>query len=217
MEKDTPLTRKIIIAIIAATAWFALALQLKISMGTTSQTGFSTIKTVTNFFSYFTILSNLLAGISLTVTLLTPASRVGSFFSKIPVQSAIAVYIFIVGLVYNLVLRNIWEPEGWQLVADNLLHVVVPVLYVLYWLFFTPKNILRWTNILPWLIFPAVYLIYSLIRGLVTSWYPYPFIHAGNLGYGKVTINSLFVLIAIVAVSVGAIAFNKLTKKISSH
>ena len=213
MKNNAAPAKKIVMVIIAIITWAALVLQFSLTIKTTDVTGFSNIKTITNFFSYFTILSNILVAVSLTVSLLNPASRTGTFFLKTSVQSSIAVYIFIVGLVYNLVLRNIWSPKGWQLVADNLLHVAVPVLFVLYWIIFTAKNILQWKNILPWLIFPMIYLIYSLLRGPVADWYPYPFLHAGQLGYGKVSINSLFVLMAFLLVGLGMVAFNRAGKK----
>ncbi|MGQ0738405.1 MAG: Pr6Pr family membrane protein [Bacteroidota bacterium] len=200
-------------ALIAPIAWFALVLQLYIMLENGTAAGIRPIASVVNFLSFFTILSNILVAACLTVMLLAPSSLPGRFYSKTTVQSAIALYIFIVGLVYNLVLRNIWSPTGWQLVADNLLHVAVPVLYVLYWFFFTPKNVLQWKNLLLWLVFPALYLVYSLVRGAVTGWYPYPFVHADNLGYGKVTVNSMLVLVAFVAAGSGMIALNRLTGK----
>ena len=199
--------------IIAITAWFALILQLYLMLDRAPYIGLSTTNAVINFFSYFTILSNLLVATSLSSSLLMPSSLLGNFFSKWYVQSSIAVYIFIVGLVYNLELRKLWDPEGWQLLTDNLLHVAVPVLYVLLWLIFTPKKVLKWKNILSWLIFPAVYLIYTLIRGSVVGWYPYPFVNADILGYGQVALNSLLVLVSIVVVGLGMIAFNRFTKK----
>lgn len=196
-------------AFVAIIAWTALILQFYLILQTTGTTGFSTLKTVTNFFSYFTILSNLFVAVCLTTTLLSPTSGVGSFFSKVSVQTAIAVYIFIVGLVYNTVLRGITNPTGLDWIVDNLLHVVVPVLYVLYWLIFTPQKVLQWKNLAPWLIFPALYLGYSLLRGPVADWYPYPFLHAGNHGYGTVVVNAFFVLLAFVLVGLGAIAYNR--------
>jgi hypothetical protein len=102
MENNHSTSRQLSMGIIAAITWFALLLQLKLSLGTTGTTGFSTVKTITNFFSYFTILSNLLVAISLSSALFLPSGILGRFFTKISVQSAIAVYIFIVGLVYNL-------------------------------------------------------------------------------------------------------------------
>ncbi len=203
--------------IIALIAWFALIGQFYLILQSTEVTGYSKLKLTANFFSYFTILSNLLVAVCLTTSLFSPSSGIGSFFSKVTVQSAIAVYIFIVGLVYNLVLRGIISLSGFAWVVDNLLHVVVPLLFVLYWFIFTPKKVLQWKNILPWLIFPAVYLIYSLLRGPVADWYPYPFLHTGKLGYGTVAVNSFFVLLAFLIAGLGMIAYNRAGKEQSTN
>lgn len=207
--------RRMTMAFIAMMAWFALALQLYILLRNGPASGIRPIASLINFLSYFTILCNLLVAISLSVIWLSPQSSAGKFFSRVKSQTAIAVYIFIVGLVYNLVLRNIWSPTGWQLLADNLLHVLVPVAYLLYWFTFTQRKILEWPDILPWLIFPAIYLVYSLLRGAVTGWYPYPFVHAGQLGYPKVALNSLLVLIAFTLAGLGMIFVNRRTKRIT--
>lgn len=166
-------------------SWFALVLQLLLLK-----------ESFANFISYFTILSNLLIAISLTATLCLANTSMGKYFSNVTVQSGIALNIFIVGLVYNTVLRGIWEPKGWQLVADNLLHVAVPVLYVLYWIVFIPKGSLNWRNGILWAYFPLAYLIYSLIRGHFVGWYPYPFLNVTEFGYTKVLINAGFIVLA---------------------
>ena len=44
-------------------------------------------------------------------------------------MSAVAVYIFAVGLVYSLLLSALWHPVGWALVADVALHDLMPILY----------------------------------------------------------------------------------------
>lgn len=165
--------------------WFALVLQLLLLK-----------ESFFNFISYFTILSNLLIAISLTTTLISTNTSTGKYFSDIKVQTGIALNIFIVGLVYNTVLRGIWEPQGWQLVADNLLHVAVPVLYVLYWIVFIPKGSLKWKNGIQWTYFPLTYLIYSLVRGHFVGWYPYPFLNVVEFGYQKVFINAGFIMLA---------------------
>ena len=195
--------------LIALIAWVALVLQFYLILQTAGKTGYSTVKLVTNYFSYFTILSNLLIAVCLSRVLLSPASATGRFFSGVPVQSALALYIFIVGLVYNLVLRGIVVLTGLNWVVDNLLHVLVPLAYVLYWFIFIPGKALHWKNILPWLIFPGLYLVYSLIRGPIAHWYPYPFLNTEKLGYTQVVINSLLVLAAFLVAGLGMIAWNR--------
>lgn len=187
------------IAIMVIT-WFALVLQLILLK-----------ESIYNFFSYFTILSNLLVAISLTFEIFFPTTKIAKSLSSPTIKSAIALYILIVGIVYNLVLRGIWEPQGWQLVADNLLHVVIPLIYLIYWISFNPKNTLNWKNSIPWSYFPLAYLIYSLIRGHFICWYPYPFLNVKEFGYQQVFINSSFVVLAFVILSLAMIGYNKIT------
>ncbi|MEO5947891.1 MAG: Pr6Pr family membrane protein, partial [Chitinophagaceae bacterium] len=134
------------------------------------------------------------------------------FFSKPTTQSAIGLYIVIVGIVYSVALRKIWNPEGLQLIADRLLHDLIPLLYLIYWLLFTPKKVLQWKHIGSWVIFPAIYLIYSLARGAVVNWYPYYFINAQELGYGKVAITALLVLAAFILLGLLLVFINRLGK-----
>lgn len=179
------MTKKIFEVALCLISWFALILQLLLLKDSFA-----------NFISYFTILSNLLVATSLTATISLSNTSIGKYFSSISVKTGITLYIFIVSLVYNTVLRGIWEPKGFQAVADNLLHVVVPVLYVLYWIFFIPKGDLKWRNGIQWTYFPLTYLIYSLIRGHFVGWYPYPFLNVIEFGYQKVFINAGFIVLA---------------------
>ena len=172
------MNRTLFVLIVTFFAWFAIILQLCLTEGS-----------VINFFSFFTILSNSLIAVSLTFNLILSKTKMGLFFSGISVQTAIALYIIVVGLVYNLVLRGIVVQTGWHLIVNNILHVLNPILYILYWIFFSPKDKLNWKNGIYWTIFPVIYLVYSLIRGAIVNWYPYPFLNAGNIGYKKVFIN----------------------------
>jgi len=204
-------SKKMYIAITALIAWVGLALQFYFILQSTI--GYSKIKLATNFFSYFTILTNLLIAICLSTVLINPASRLGAYFSKVTVQSALALYIFIVGLVYNTVLRGIVSLSGLEWLVDNILHVAIPVLYVIYWLVFIPKGVLKYKDGVPWIIYPLVYLVYSMIRGNITHWYPYPFLNADTLGYQKVILNIVLMIVAFFVVGLGLIAVNRSMKK----
>jgi len=171
--------------IIALVSWTTIITQLAI-----------TTESLSNLFSYFTILSNILVAVCSSFLLIPATSALGSFFKRTSVQTAIALYIFIVALVYNVVLRWLFDFKGLQMVVDNFLHVVVPVLFVLYWCFFTTKKRLTWKDGLLWLIFPSCYLIYSMIRGSFTHWYPYPFLNIEKLGLEKVAMNVMFMVLA---------------------
>jgi hypothetical protein len=176
--------------------WFSLILQISIAIPKYLQTGRSLAGTLIQLFSYFTILTNLFAATCLTSVLLIANVRIRKYFLQSHIFSAIALYITIVGLVYNLVLRSLWHPEGLSKLADELLHSVNPVLFVVYWLIYVPKANLKWTQALSWLWFPFIYSVYIFIRGNISHLYPYPFLDIDTWGLSRVAINSLLMLVA---------------------
>jgi hypothetical protein len=99
------------------------------------------------------------------------------------------------------------------LLADNLLHSIIPVLYLIFWIFFVRKQSLQWKDIFPWLIYPLVYLVYVLIRGAYFGVYPYPFVDVVQLGYARVMLNSLGVTAMILLFSLLFVGLSKLLRK----
>ncbi len=169
--------------LIALTAWAGLVLQ------------FVLIPSLLNYFSYFTILTNLLLAVGTSTLAWAPATALGRFFSRPPVQAGLALYIAVVGLTYSLLLRHTWNPQGAQKLADLLLHDVTPVLYLAYWLLKAPKAALAGRYAFLWLTYPLTYLGYALLRGRYDGFYPYPFINAAQLGYAQALSNAAFLTI----------------------
>jgi hypothetical protein len=104
----------------------------------------------------------------------------------------------------------VWDPQGWQAVADHTLHDIVPVMYVAYWLAVAPKSGIRWIDPIKWLIFPIVYIGYALIRGAFVGWYPYWFVDVTQLGYSTALTNTAFVMIAFLVIGFVYAAIAKL-------
>lgn len=201
-------TKRIVQISIAVIAWFALLLQLYLQI-VNRTTGVG--EAVVRFFSYFTILTNLIVAICFT-SLLQNKGKGFQFFNKPGVFTAVTVYILIVGLVYNLILRSLWNPQGWQLLADNLLHSVTPLLTIIYWIAYTSAKEIQWKETALWLFYPFIYLIYVLIRGAFSDFYPYFFIDAGKLGYTKAFTNAVYVTLAFLLVSLLLIWLGKKKK-----
>ena len=184
----------------AATGWFALTLQLLLTVQRTQAQGGSVLAGVWIYLDFFTILTNLLAAVSLTVAARGPRGAFGRWLMRAESLAATATSILIVGLVYNLVLRGIWQPTGWQRVVDELLHVGMPLLYLACWWLATPRMPLRPWPLLAWLLYPLGYLLYALARGALDGRYPYPFLDVTALGQARVLLNSLGVAAAFVLV-----------------
>jgi hypothetical protein len=199
-------SKRVLMVATALSAWFALLLQFPLAIATSRANGVTVISAVIAYFSFFTILTNLIVALGLSFSLLAPNSRRGRYFSSALVTSGTALYIAMVGAVYSLLLRHLWNPEGFQRIADVVLHDVVPVMYVAYWLVFIPKSGLRWKDTLTWSIYPLVYLAWILMRGAVSGSYPYPFVDAGQIGYPQVLLNSAMLLASFLVVGLAVVA-----------
>ena len=189
------------VGLAALVVWFGLGLQFYISTQLYVSQGRTFAGAIIQILSYFTVLTNILVASVFSCILLSPNSKPGKFFSHTSTLTAIAVYITIVGCIYNLILSNQWNPQGLFKLADTLLHTVSPILFMIFWIVFVVKENLRWILCIKWLWFPFFYLVYSLIRGQVLGIYPYFFMDIGVLGYKQTIINCLFVLLAFVSVS----------------
>lgn len=210
MEKQLSLVVRIFLFLLAITGWFALIVQFYLIIAN-RQTPIA--EAITRYFTFFTILTNILVAVCSTVLLLKPALGWGEFFSKTTTLTAIAVDIIIVGAVYNTVLRALWKPEGMQRVVDELLHLVVPVLFAIFWLAFVPKGRLQWGNIFLWTMYPIAYLVIVLIRGAFSGYYPYPFLDVTKLGYAQTLLNSIFIAAAYIIVALVFVGIDKLMGK----
>lgn len=173
--------------IAAIIVWAGLLLQYYLMVRGQSGEVFAT-RTV-NFFSYFTILSNLLAAAAFSAPVVASASPIGRFFSRPAVRTAIVLYTSVTAATYIAILQGLWKPEGLQWVADTTLHYLTPALFLIDWLLFNPKGTLRWGSVLPWLAFPLAYGLYSIFRGPLSGFWPYPFLDVSQLGMAKVLIN----------------------------
>jgi len=177
-------------------AWSALIAQFYLSM----QNSIVPVdESIIRYFSFFTVLTNILVAVCFTFLLLK--KELGSFFTKPSTLTATAVYITVVAIIYNLILRFTWEPKGLQLVVDELLHAIVPLLFVVYWLMYVPKDSLKWRDTFSWLIYPFIYLMFILFRGSVSGFYPYPFVDVVKYGYETVFVNCFYVMLVFLGLS----------------
>ncbi len=191
------------LAILAAiVAWFGVLLQLYLSLKASLANGKTVLEGLVLYFGYFTILTNILVALVLTFPLVAPASSPGRFFLRPGVRTGTAAAITAVGVSYFVLLRNVWNPQGWQLVADAVLHYVTPILFLVYWWIAVPKLALRASHLPRWASYPVGYFLYMLIRGELIGHYPYHFLDVAALGYGKTFVNGLGVLLGFILVSV---------------
>lgn len=198
---------RVFAALAGMTGWVALALQFYLSVVNGSARGLPAGEMVLRYFSFFTILTNMLVALVLTRAVLAPGRGI---LGRPAVQAATAGYIAVVGLIYVVILRHTWAPTGLQWWVDVALHYAMPLLYLAFWLAFAAKGRLRWAMPLGWLAYPGLYLAWVLARGAASGFYPYPFIDVARLGYGRMAANALGMMLLFLLVGFAFVALDRL-------
>ncbi len=198
-------------AAFAILTWFALAAQVYLLLRNAPATPAGVAHAVGTFLSYFTLVTNLLAAAAMT--LWARGGGTSGLLSRYQGAAALAVYLCVVGLVYLIHLRQLWQPTGLQQIADVLMHYVTPPACAVYWVVFVPKGRLRWSHAFTWLLYPVAYAAYIGVQGTRTGRYPYPFMDAAALGYFRVLPNLALLLALFLGISVLLIAFDKVAAR----
>lgn len=192
---------------IACLGWAALAVEFAISMTKSLAKGRSLAEALFLFFRYFTILTNIGVAVLMTVTVIrTLRSRP---LPPARLYAVALVYITVVFVTYEAMLRGQWSPRGIQFYTDLTIHDVVPVLSVVFWFAFAPKQGLRWVDALALLIFPAIYFAVTLFAGVMGQDYPYGFLDVSKLGYPGVLTTAVWFLAIFYTLGLAAIAFGR--------
>jgi hypothetical protein len=98
------------------------------------------------------------------------------------------VMMTVTGLVHWFLLRPLSTLTGVEAVGDVLVHVAVPVLAVGGWLVFGPRPRMEARTVAWSLAWPIGWLVYTLVVGASTGWYPYPFLDVSARGAGPVAL-----------------------------
>lgn len=148
---------------------------------------------VVNFFSFFTIQSNIIGVAAVTTAALAgPAVRTRVWLSQL--RGAATLYMGITGMIFSLLLSgaDVQTPIPW---VNSVLHYVFPLFIVIDWLVDRSVRPLSFRQGLIFLAYPVAYGAYALIRGPIVDWYPYPFLDPRVHGYLYVTVMMIFVAI----------------------
>lgn len=158
-----------------------------------------------NLLCFFTIDSNLLVAVtSALVALGVTRTRLVAVL-----WLDALVGIIVTGIVYQVALAGLYELHGLSLFSDTMLHKVTPILFVLGWLVAGPRGVLTWRTVWWSLLYPLAWLAFTLPRGELTGFYPYPFVDAAALGYGQVALNCVFIGLFFTALAVGASLYER--------
>ena len=157
------------------------------------------------YFSYFTIESSLMNIVVLLVGAALAVRFSPDTVLYTTIRMSVLAYAVVTAGVYNLLLRNVPYDGFVGLTWPNeIIHVWVPMFLLLDWLFSPGRPALPWTSLRVVLLYPVAWIVYTLIRGAVTGYYPYPFLDPANGGWGSVA--AYVVGLSAFLVGIGALA-----------
>lgn len=151
-----------------------------------------------DLFSYFTIWSQIMVGVVMTLLYLNPA-RDGKLFRVFRIDSILM--ITVTGVVYNLLLGPNYPPQGLNQISSPIQHTITPLLTVLIFVIAGPRGWLSLKNIAAALVVPICYVFYTLFRGAIIEKYPYDFFDVVSFGYAYVLTFVLGILFASIIVA----------------
>ena len=172
-----------------------LILQFTLTLPASMEAGRSFAGSIVFFFSFFTVLTNILVMLAHSAGLGLDGGRL-AFLQRGVIRTGLVAAIALVGLVYFFILASLWQPEGWWRVADTTLHYVTPVIYTAWWLIAGREGSSLWRDPFLWLLWPLAYLAYVLARAPIAGEVPYPFLNYMENGWQQVAgaIGGLLVL-----------------------
>jgi len=156
-----------------------------------------------NFFSFFTIQSNILAAAMFVSVALVRRNERSLAFDAF--RTAATFYITITGVVFAALLSGLQEQLGTHnTFANSVVHYAIPAAAALDWLADPPRHRFTAKLALAWLAYPLSWFAYTLVRGSVEHWYPYPFIDVTALGYANALLNCVWVGVLMLGIAAGA-------------
>ncbi|WP_337000656.1 MULTISPECIES: Pr6Pr family membrane protein [unclassified Microbacterium] len=199
----------------------ALIRQLAQSIGNaqaaTTEWGSHLPTVITNFFSYFTVLSNIGAVVTFTIGAVWMLRTRGRTDLEprwlATLFACVSTYMIVTGIVYNLLLRNIPLDGVSEVWTNETLHVIIPLAMLLDVLFAPRRRALPWSAVAVAAVFPIVWAVYTLTRAnFITAplsgtpyWYPYPFLNPHTVPGGYLGVAAYIVGIAIAIIGVAAL------------
>ena len=169
---------------------------------------------ISYYFYYFSVQSVLIVDIWLTIALIYANKEKKPKVLESPVRGAVTLYTTVTFLVFAILIAPTYQPEGLYILTSFITHYLIPIGFIFDW-FLTETDVqYKYSFGLYWTIYPLIYLIYTLVRGYFTGFYPYTFLDLNSISIIRLIINvifliALFLLLGFLYISVNRIIFKK--------
>ncbi len=124
-------------------------------------------------------------------------------------KGAFTLYITTTFVFFAILLQIFYYPTGWAAFSNLILHYITPIAFIIDWVLTENKIRYKWSYLPYWIIYPICYLIFSLIHGIFTGDYIYPFLDVSSRGLTLYIIMICFLLGVGIALACTYIAINR--------
>lgn len=162
-----------------------------------------------NSVSYYTFQSNLMVVLWLTLALFYKNKDIKPKFLASPVRGAITLYITFTLIIFATVIAPYYHPTGLALYTNFVSHYFLPIAFIIDWLITETNFKYEWKYIIYWCVYQLFYLIYTLIRGYFTGFYPYPFFNVSSISILRLFINIIILMVLTLLLSFIYIYINR--------
>ena len=175
------------------------------------------------YFAYFSIVGAVFAGALLSVTGVRAFKQLEEGKRLEIARLSLTVAMIVVGVVYHALLADVASDvrDGdyvWPVFPNEFIHTYGPVLIVIDYLLSNKEFKLRMRAAFWVVAFPLLWLTFSVIRGIITNWWPYWFINPNGEG-GVSGMLSYIAAIAFFFIILGfaVLGLTKLVQRVSSR
>jgi hypothetical protein len=211
-ESNTTARRVVGTARLAAAAILSIALVFQI-----------TEKVINNdmipqeYFSYFTIQWTMICIVVLAVGGWLAMRHPVDTQLYTTVRMSVLAYAVVTAVVYNVLLRGIPD-EGFVVSPwpGEIMHVWIPIFFVVDWLFSPGRPALPWKAIGIAVIYPIAWVTFTLVRGSIDGWFPYPFLEPST-GFVSVAIYVVAISAFVIVLAALAIWYSRVRAPRSSQ
>jgi hypothetical protein len=172
------------------------------------------------YFAYLTIQSTLIVAVVLAVTAVRELQGKADTKALTLARLSTSSYAIIVGVVYNALLRGTTidkrDPDygyNWPVLPNEILHVWGPIFIVLDFALTATITKLKFKQIFWVLLYPLTWLGFTVVRGVITNWWPYDFLNPNKGSAVGVSIFVVEIMVFLLVSAVISLALNKLSTK----
>jgi FAR-17a/AIG1-like protein. len=175
------------------------------------------------YFAYFSIVSAILAGSLLVITGIRLLGDLAESKRVEIARLSMTVAMIVVGVVYHALLSDVANDVrdgdyAWPVFPNEFIHTYGPVLIAIDYLLSNKEFKLRMRAAFWVVVFPLLWLTFSVIRGMITNWWPYWFINPNGEG-GVSGMLSYIAAIAFFYIILGfaVLGIKRLVQRVSSR